>query len=202
MVTRLHEAIPDDLNPWLRIASLIQGAGELLGLDDGMIQTNRDTGADPRGRGPGAHGLRRRPHVHGLAHPAQLLARPRQGRHSLSPERERRRDRGPQRRHVDQVRGRQHPLRRRQGRRQGRPVRALARRARTTHSSLRVLDRADDRTGPRHPRARHQHRHPGDELDHGHRVDAARTQPARSSSPASHSPLAARSVTPARRRSA
>lgn len=38
MVTRLHEAIPDDLNPWLRIASLIQGAGELLGLDDGMIQ--------------------------------------------------------------------------------------------------------------------------------------------------------------------
>jgi glutamate dehydrogenase (NAD(P)+) len=38
VVTRLHEAIPDDLNPWLRIASLIQGAGELLGLDDGMIQ--------------------------------------------------------------------------------------------------------------------------------------------------------------------
>jgi glutamate dehydrogenase (NAD(P)+) len=38
VVTRLHEAVPDDLNPWLRIASLIQGAGELLGLDDGMIQ--------------------------------------------------------------------------------------------------------------------------------------------------------------------
>ena len=38
MVTRLHEAIPDDLNPWLRIASLIQEAGHLLGLDDGMIQ--------------------------------------------------------------------------------------------------------------------------------------------------------------------
>ena len=37
MVTRLHEAIPDDLNPWLRIATLIQEAGELLGLDDGMI---------------------------------------------------------------------------------------------------------------------------------------------------------------------
>jgi glutamate dehydrogenase (NAD(P)+) len=37
VVTRLHEAIPDDLNPWLRIASLIQEAGELLGLDDGMI---------------------------------------------------------------------------------------------------------------------------------------------------------------------
>ncbi len=37
MVTRLHEAIPDELNPWLRIASLIQEAGELLGLDDGMI---------------------------------------------------------------------------------------------------------------------------------------------------------------------
>lgn len=37
MVTRLHEAIPDDRNPWLRIASLIQEAGELLGLDDGTI---------------------------------------------------------------------------------------------------------------------------------------------------------------------
>jgi len=37
VVTRLHEAIPDDLNPWLRIATLIQEAGELLGLDDGMI---------------------------------------------------------------------------------------------------------------------------------------------------------------------
>ena len=38
MVTRLHEAIPDELNPWLRIASLIQDAGELLGLDEGTIQ--------------------------------------------------------------------------------------------------------------------------------------------------------------------
>jgi glutamate dehydrogenase (NAD(P)+) len=37
VVTRLHEAIPDELNPWLRIATLIQEAGKLLGLDDGMV---------------------------------------------------------------------------------------------------------------------------------------------------------------------
>ncbi|MGA7834147.1 MAG: Glu/Leu/Phe/Val dehydrogenase [Acidimicrobiales bacterium] len=37
MVTRLHEAIPDELNPWMRIASLITEAGQLLGLNDGMI---------------------------------------------------------------------------------------------------------------------------------------------------------------------
>lgn len=38
MVTRPHEANPNDFNPWLRIASLIQEAGHLLKLDEGMIQ--------------------------------------------------------------------------------------------------------------------------------------------------------------------
>ncbi len=37
MVTRPHEANPDEFNPWLRISSLIEKAGHLLGLDDGMI---------------------------------------------------------------------------------------------------------------------------------------------------------------------
>jgi glutamate dehydrogenase (NAD(P)+) len=37
VVTRPHEANPDEFNPWLRISSLIEKAGHLLGLDDGMI---------------------------------------------------------------------------------------------------------------------------------------------------------------------
>jgi glutamate dehydrogenase (NAD(P)+) len=38
MVTRPHEAHPEEFNPWLHIASLIEQAGHLLGLDDGMIR--------------------------------------------------------------------------------------------------------------------------------------------------------------------
>lgn len=37
MVTRLHEELPDELNPWLRVSTLIEEAGQLLGLDEGMI---------------------------------------------------------------------------------------------------------------------------------------------------------------------
>jgi glutamate dehydrogenase (NAD(P)+) len=37
MVTLPHEADSDVFNPWLRIASLIEKAGHLLGLDEGMI---------------------------------------------------------------------------------------------------------------------------------------------------------------------
>jgi glutamate dehydrogenase (NAD(P)+) len=38
VVTRLHEEIPDELNPWFRIVSLIEGAGNLLGLSEGLIK--------------------------------------------------------------------------------------------------------------------------------------------------------------------
>ena len=37
MVTRLQEAHPHEFDPWVRIASLIEDAGHILGLDDGMI---------------------------------------------------------------------------------------------------------------------------------------------------------------------
>ena len=39
-MTRGHassRSIPDELNPWLRVSTLIEEAGHLLGLDDGMI---------------------------------------------------------------------------------------------------------------------------------------------------------------------
>ncbi|HEY5267288.1 MAG TPA: Glu/Leu/Phe/Val dehydrogenase [Acidimicrobiales bacterium] len=38
MVTRPNEVHPDEFNPWVRVASLIENAGQLLGLDEGMIQ--------------------------------------------------------------------------------------------------------------------------------------------------------------------
>ena len=80
------------------------------------------------------------------------------------------------------------------------PSRAVARRTRAPHAPLRLLHRADDRPRPRHPGTRHQHRHPDHELDHGHRVDAARATTPPASSPASPWPSAAPSATPGRRR--
>ena len=38
MVTQPHESTPHDFNPWVRVTSLIQSAGELLGLNEGMIK--------------------------------------------------------------------------------------------------------------------------------------------------------------------
>jgi glutamate dehydrogenase (NAD(P)+) len=38
VVTRPHEANPDEFNPWLRIVSLIEEAGTLLGLNEGLIK--------------------------------------------------------------------------------------------------------------------------------------------------------------------
>ncbi|HEV2427011.1 MAG TPA: Glu/Leu/Phe/Val dehydrogenase, partial [Acidimicrobiales bacterium] len=37
MVTRPHEAHPHEFNPWLHVSSLIERAGKLLGLDEGLI---------------------------------------------------------------------------------------------------------------------------------------------------------------------
>ena len=38
VVTRTHDADPDAFNPWLHVASLIEEAGHLLGLDGGLIK--------------------------------------------------------------------------------------------------------------------------------------------------------------------
>jgi len=38
VVTRPHEANPDEFNPWLHVTTLIERAGALLGLDEGMIR--------------------------------------------------------------------------------------------------------------------------------------------------------------------
>jgi glutamate dehydrogenase (NAD(P)+) len=38
VVTQPHEATPHEFNPWLRVTSLIESAGQLLGLNEGMIK--------------------------------------------------------------------------------------------------------------------------------------------------------------------
>ncbi|MFZ1063176.1 MAG: Glu/Leu/Phe/Val dehydrogenase [Acidimicrobiales bacterium] len=38
MVTQPHEATAHDFNPWVRVTSLIESAGQLLGLNEGMIK--------------------------------------------------------------------------------------------------------------------------------------------------------------------
>ena len=78
---------------------------------------------------PGQDGRRLRPGLHRLPRPAQPRPRPGQGRHPLPPGRHPRRGQGP--RDVDdlEVRGRRHPVRRRQGRRHRRSRRSSARRS-------------------------------------------------------------------------
>ena len=77
VVTRLHEAIPDELNPWLRVTSLIEKAGHLLGLDDGMIKRIVTPERILEVAVPVRMDYGRRPDVHRLAHPAQHRARSR-----------------------------------------------------------------------------------------------------------------------------
>jgi glutamate dehydrogenase (NAD(P)+) len=38
VVTRPHEALPHEFNPWLRVTSLIENAGAVLGLNEGLIK--------------------------------------------------------------------------------------------------------------------------------------------------------------------
>ena len=38
MVTRPNEESPHEFNPWLRVTSLIETAGHLLGLNEGLIK--------------------------------------------------------------------------------------------------------------------------------------------------------------------
>jgi len=38
VVTRVHEALPHEFNPWLHVTSLIEKAGAVLGLNEGLIK--------------------------------------------------------------------------------------------------------------------------------------------------------------------
>ena len=117
---------------------------------------------------PGPHGQREVPDVQGLPRPAQQHPRPVQGRHALPPRGQPRRDEGA--RVVDdlQERAPRDPVRRRQGRRQGRPAPAQQGRARAHHAAVHRGARLQHRPRLRHPRARREHQQPDHGLDDGH----------------------------------
>ncbi len=83
-----------------------------------------------------------------------------------------RRGQGP--RHVDdlEVRGRRHPVRRRQGRRHRRPQAAQPEGARGPDPPLLHRDRGPHRAREGHPGAGRQHQRPDHGLDDGHLLDA------------------------------
>ena len=168
---------------------------------------SRGAGADPDPPRRRAH-----PRVHRLPRAAQRRPRALQGRHPLPPGRRPRR--GARARGADDVEdgGRQHAVRRRQGRRERARRAALARRAAARHALVHRQDPERDRAQPRHPGARRQHQRPGDGVDHGPVRQAPRAH-AGGASPASRSsstaptgarrrPAAASSTCSARRRPA
>ena len=123
---------------------------------------------------PGPHGRRLRPGLHRLPRPAQPGPRAGQGRHPLPPGRLPRRGQGP--RDVDdlEVRGRRHPVRRRQGRRDRRPEAAQPEGARGADPPLLHRDRGPGRAREGHPGAGRQHQRPDHGLDDGHVLHARR----------------------------
>ena len=123
----------------------------------------------PRGPGPGPGQARRRQDARLLRLPraAQRRARPLQGRHPLPPRGGPRR--GARARRADDLEDghREHPLRRREGRRERRPEQAREPRAPGGRALVHGQDREGARTHARHPGARRRHERPGDGLADG-----------------------------------
>ncbi len=91
-----------------------------------------------------------------------------------------------------EVRGRQHPVRRRQGRHRLRPDQDVEGRARAPHPPLRGRPLRPVRPRERRARARREHQRAGDGVVHGHLLDARAPHRVPPSSPASRSRSAAR----------
>ena len=171
-MTTEHVTAP--INAWHVAQQQFDLAADRLNLDPGLRRVLREPRREltvhfpvqmDDGIGPG---------VHRLSRPAQPRPRSGQGRHPLPPGREPRRGQGP--RDVDdlEVRGRRHPVRRRQGRRDRRPEAAVDEGARAPDPPLHRRDRGAHRPGARHPRAGREHQRPGHGLDDGHLLDARR----------------------------
>ena len=113
---------------------------------------------------------RRRPHrgLHRLPRAALAGARPGQGRHPLRARRDARRSARAGLLDDVEMRGGEHPVRRRQGRRDLRPQPAVRRRTGEADAPLHRRDHRLHRAGARRAGARRQHQRKGDGVDHGH----------------------------------
>ena len=107
---------------WESALQQLDDAARIIDLDPGVHEVLRNPRRTLEVVGPDPHGRRLDPRVHGLPRAPQHLARPLQGRHPLPPGGDPRRGEGA--RDVDdvEVRGREHPVRRREGRRDRRPA--------------------------------------------------------------------------------
>ena len=188
-MTTEHVTAP--INAWQVAQQQFDLAADRLNLDPGLRRVLREPRRELTVHFPVQMDDGTRPGLHRLSRPAQPRPRPGQGRHPLPPGREPRRGQGP--RDVDdlEVRGRRHPVRRRQGRRDRRPQAAVDEGAGAPDPPLHHRDRGAHRPGARHPRAGREHQRPGHGLDDGHLLDARRATRSRASSPASRSASAA-----------
>ena len=162
------------INPWAVAQQQFDLAAEHLKLDPGIRAVLREPRRALTVDVPGPDGRRDDPRLHRLPRPAQPGPRPGQGRHPLPPGRHARRGQGP--RDVDdlEVRGRRHPVRRRQGRRHRRPQEALHEGARGADPPVHHRDQRAHRARARHPGAGRQHDAPDHGLDDGHLLHARR----------------------------
>ena len=160
--------VQENLNPFEISQRQFDTAAEKIGLDDGMREVLRNPKRQlivsvPTLMDDGSVKV-----FTGLPRPAQHRARPRQGRHPLPPQGHPGRGQGAGLLDDLEVRDREHPLRRRQGRRGLRSQEDVPRRAGAHDAPLRVRDLDHHRARPRHPRSRRLHRRPDHGLDHGH----------------------------------
>ena len=166
-------AAPENLNPFEFAQRQFERAADHLGLDPGMREILRSPKRQLIVSIPVRMDNKTDQGLHGIPRAALDRARAVQGRHPLPSGRDARRGQGAG--DVDdlEVRGRQHSLRRRQGRDHGRPQEALARRERAAHAPLHVRDRHRPRPRPRHSGARRLHDPAAHGVDHGHLLDDA-----------------------------
>ncbi len=158
----------NEKNPWLAAAARFDEAAMRLNLDDGMCKVLRTPDQEITVHIPVQLDDGRHRGLHRLPRAALAGARAGQGRHPLRA----RCDAGRSARAglVDdlEMRGGEHPVRRRQGRRDLRPQRALRRRAGKAHAPLHRRDHRLHRAGARRARARRQHQRTDHGVDHGY----------------------------------
>ena len=120
------EHVAAEINAWKVAQQQFDLAADRLNLDPGLRRVLREPRRELTVHFPVQMDDGSVQVFTGYPRPAQPRSRPGQGRHPLPPGRQHRRGQGP--RDVDdlEVRGRGHPLRRRQGRRDRRPEEALA----------------------------------------------------------------------------
>ena len=159
-------------NPFEAMMSRFDFAAQKLSLDPGLYQVLRAPEKQVIVAVPYLRDRGGRRSAHRLPRAPQPGPGPGQGRHPLRPRRHARRGEGARRVDDLEVRRRQHPVRRRQGRRRLRSQPAVQRRAGAHHPALHLGDHRDAGSRLRRARAGRQHQRAGHGVGDGHLLDA------------------------------